>query len=71
MIDDRCRCNGLASARWTLYETERLLQDSFDSCHLGVIELRKIRRREALRHLSSEDLRLELMTQEFVVLYIP
>ena len=70
VINDRSRSNGFASARGSLDQADRLLKDTLDSIHLGVVELRQTRGSEALGHLGTKNLRLKLMTEELVILFI-
>ena len=39
VVNNRSRSNGLASARRSLDQADRLLKDALDSIHLGVVEL--------------------------------
>jgi hypothetical protein len=70
VINNRSRSNGFASARRSLDQADRLLKDAFDSIHLGVVELGQTRSGEAFGHLGTKNLRLELVTKEFVILFI-
>ena len=63
VVDNRRGCDGFTGARRTLDETKRLLEDTFDCIHLGVVEFRKTGGREAFRHLSAQNLRFEFMAQ--------
>ncbi|KAA1469267.1 hypothetical protein DENSPDRAFT_595198 [Dentipellis sp. KUC8613] len=71
MVYDGGRCHGLSGTGGTLDKTDRLLEDALDRIHLGVIQLGQSRSREALGHLGAKYLRLELVAQQFVVLYSP
>lgn len=68
VVNYRSRSNGLASARRSLDQADRLLKDALDSIHLRVVELGQTRCRETLGHLGTKNLRLELVTEEFVIL---
>ena len=67
-LDDGGGGDGLASAGRALDEREGLLQDVLDRIHLGVVELGEAGSGEALGHRGAQALRLELMTEQLVVL---